>query len=122
MPEDSPPTDVHKVLELTRKLGREPNLSTALHIMQWELGDLAKSCTYMKWHPDDARLYEAEAKKALGDLLFQAEVVAQLLGTGYMESFSMGTITVEDRIIDMDRKIGRFKTYEGEKEDPPNGP
>ena len=108
-------SDPQNVLRLTRKLGREPNLSEALHIMQWELGDLAKSCTYIAWHPDLAPAYRAEAKKALGDLLFQAEVVAQLLNTTSAQAFISGIMTVEDRVEDLEKKIDRFKYYTGGK-------
>ena len=107
--------DPHEVLDLTRQLGREPNIPTALHIMQWELGDLAKSTTYMRWHPDLANAYKVEAKHALADLVFQAEVVAQLLGTDLRESFNFGLEVVKERVDDKERKIGRFKSYEGER-------
>jgi len=105
------------VLELTRRLGREPNIDTALHIMQWELGDLTKSWTYSKWHPDLEAAYKAEAKHALGSLLFQAEVIAQLLGTTSQQAFNFGGMTVEDRIVDKEKKLGRFQHYQGDQKD-----
>ena len=105
------------VLELTRKLGREPNLKAALLITQWELGDLAKSTVYADWHPTDAHLYKLEAKHALGSLLFQAEVIAQLLDTTSAEAFAFGVETIKDRIIDKERKLGRFINYEGDQRD-----
>ena len=103
------------VLELTRKLGREPNVDTALHIMQWELGDLAKSWTYSRWHPDLARAYKAEAKAALSGLVFQSEVVAKLLDTNILDLLDMGTAAVMDRIKEKEKKMGRFKSYVGEE-------
>ena len=105
------------VLELTRRLGREPNVDTALHIMMWNLGDLSKSWTYSKWHTDieQDKAYLAEARHALGSLLFQAEVVARLLGTTSKDSFNFGVMTVEDRIEDKEKKRGRFQSYVGDK-------
>ena len=104
-----------EVLQLTRKLGREPNIDTALHIMQWELGDLAKAHTYAKWHPDLASSYCAEAKHALASLLFQAEVVAALLETDTATLFDFGRATVLDRIQDKEKKLGRFQHYQGDQ-------
>jgi len=104
------------VLELTRKLGREPNPRTALLIMQWELGDLAKSIVYMEWHPDLATSYKAEAKLAMASLLFQVQVIASLLDFDPGDLFNMGVETVKGRIKEMEKKIGRFKHYVGEEE------
>lgn len=103
------------VLELTRRLGREPNIDTALHILQWELGDLIKSCTYMKWHPDLATSYKAEAKLAMASLLFQVQVIASLLDFDPGDLFNMGVETVRDRIKEMEKKIGRFQHYVGDQ-------
>jgi len=108
-------TDPYGVLDLTRKLGREPNIDTALHILQWELGDLAKSHTYAKWHPDLAIAYKAEAKKALSDLLFQVHVIAALLDVSPGGLLDDGIETVKDRIRDKEEKIGRFQSYVGEE-------
>ena len=105
------------VLDLTRKLGREPNIGTALHILQWELGDLAKLLTYEKWHPEAAIGYRADAKHALADLLFQAEVVAQLLGTTSQEAFAFGVEVVKERIEEIKMKEGRFRHYVGDQKD-----
>ena len=110
-------TDPHEVLELTRKLGREPDVDTALHIMQWELGDLVKSWTYSQWHPDLAAAYRSEALHALADLLFQVEVVAQLLGEDVPMLLDFGVDIVEDRIMEKKKKLGRFEHYKGDKED-----
>lgn len=109
--------DPFGVLDLTRQLGREPNIDTALHIMQWELGDLAKSHTYSKWHPDLTTSYKAEAKLALSSLLFQARVVAALLEVSSAELLSIGIETVQDRIREKEKKVGRFQHYVGDKED-----
>ena len=103
------------VLNLTRRLGREPNLETALHILQWELGDLTKSITYMKWHPDLATAYEKEAMAALGSLLFQARVCTDLLKLDFDGVVQFGIDTVRDRIVDKEKKIGRFGHYVGDK-------
>lgn len=107
--------DPYGVLELTRQLGREPNMDSALHIMQWELGDLTKSCVYSKWHPDLANAYKAEAKLALASLLFQAHVIAALLDASPAELLNTGIETVRERIVDKDKKIGRFQHYVGEE-------
>jgi len=107
--------DPYGVLDLTRQLGREPNIDTALHIMQWELGDLAKSHTYSKWHPDLESSYKAEAKLALSSLLFQAHVVAALLDALPAELLANGMETVADRIKEKEQKVGRFKHYVGEE-------
>ena len=107
--------DPFGVLDLTRQLGREPNIDTALHIMQWELGDLAKSHTYSKWHPDLATSYKAEAKLALSSLLFQAYVVAALLDASPAQLLDTGIETVEDRIKEKEKKVGRFEHYVGDK-------
>ena len=104
------------ILELTRQLGRVPNVGQALHIMQWELGDLAKAWTYSKWHPDLSRAYEQEAKKALADLIFQARVVAALLDIHLTEVIEMGEDAVRERIKDKERKVDRFKHYVGDRE------
>ena len=104
-------------LELTRKLGREPNIDTALHIIQWELGDLTKAHTYSKWHPNLDAAYKAEAKHALASLLFQAEVVAALLDTDTATLFDFGRATVLDRIDDKEKKLGRFRHYQGDQKD-----
>ena len=101
------------VLELTRKLGREPNIDTALHIMQWELGDLAKATVYTKWHPDLANAYKGEAKKALSDLIFQVYVVAALLNQSPDSLLNFGIGTVKDRIKEKESKVGRFQSYIG---------
>jgi len=101
------------VLELTRKLGREPNVETALHIMQWELGDLTKSVVYMNWHPELAGAYREEAKHALSSLLFQATVVSELLEADFLELLQFGIDTVKDRRVDKEKKVGRFKHYTG---------
>ena len=111
----TPPLDPYGVLDLTRKLHGEPTVETALHIIQWELGDLAKSWTYARWHPDLANAYMAEAKKALSDLLFQAYVVAALLDASPAELLQQGVETVEDRIKDKEKKVGRFEFYKGDK-------
>lgn len=103
------------VLELTRELGREPNISTALHILQWELGDLAKAYTYSQWHPVLSLGYRGEAKKAIADMLFQLEVVAQLLGTTSTDLATWGIDTVKDRIKEKTAGTGRFKDYIGEE-------
>ena len=104
------------VIELTRRLGREPNVDTALHIMQWNLGDLTKCYTHSKWHPELSGPYLTEAKLALGSLLFQAEVVASLLGTDTATLFDLGRDTVLDRIEDYEKKVGRFQYYKGDKD------
>lgn len=109
--------DPYGVLELTRRLGREPNIDTALHILQWELGDLAKSWTYSKWHPDLATSYKAEAKLALSALLFQAHVVAALLDLSPAELLAIGIETVENRIEEKEKKMGRFQHYVGDRKD-----
>jgi len=109
--------DPYGVLELTRKLDREPNIDTALHIIMWELGDLAKSHVYSNWHPDLATSYRAEAKLALASLLFQVHVVAALLEASPTELLNIGIATVQDRINEMEKKIGRFEHYIGEKKD-----
>ena len=103
------------VLELTRKLGREPNSRTALLIMQWELGDLAKSIVYMDWHPDLATAYRAEAGLAMASLLFQVRVIASLLDFDPGDLFNMGVESVKDRIKEKEQKVGRFKYYQGDK-------
>jgi len=105
------------VLELTRRLGREPNVDTALHILQWELGDLTKSHTYMKWHTDPNMLkgWKVECMHALGSILFQTAVIAKLLGYDFNELVTFGVDTVRDRIVDKEKKIDRFKTYVGEE-------
>ena len=105
------------VLELTRKLGREPNVETALHIMQWNLGELTKSCTYMKWHPDLGAAYQAEAKLAMASLMFQSCVIMSLLGFDGKEVMDIGVETVQDRIKEMEKKVGRFAHYEGDNKD-----
>lgn len=107
--------DPYGVLELTRKLGREPNIDKALHIMQWELGDLAKSYTYSQWHPDLASSYRKEAGLALSSLLFQAHVVAALLDLVPGELLSIGIESVEDRIKEKEKKVGRFQHYVGDQ-------
>ena len=104
----------HDVLDLTRRLGREPNVDTALDIITWELGDLTKSWVYSKWHPTDAGVYREEAKLALASLLFQSLVVARLLGTDFQKLIDIGVETVQDRIKEKEEKIGRFERYEGE--------
>ena len=101
------------VLELTRKLGREPNLKTALLIIQWEVGDLAKSIVYADWHPDLASVYKEEAKEALSALIFQANVVAALFNVTPGELLDRGIEAVEDRIKEMEKKVGRFQHYKG---------
>ena len=102
-------------MNLTRRLGREPNIDTALHIMQWELGDLAKSHVYSKWHPDLAEAYREEAKLALASLLFQAEVVAKLLGSDSPSLLVLGISSVQERIQEKEKKVGRFEHYKGEE-------
>ena len=109
--------DPYGVLELTRKLGREPNVDTALNIMQWELGDLVKDNVHSQWHPDLARVYKAEAKKAIADLLFQLHVVMVLLELVPGEVLEMGIKVVEERIVDKEKKLGRFEHYVGDKKD-----
>ena len=104
------------VLELTRRLRREPNVDTALHILPWELGDLTKSCTYMKWHgPELTSAYKAEAKIALSALLFQEMVIMKLLGIDFQEVIDLGVETVKERVVDMEKKIDRFQHYVGEE-------
>jgi len=109
--------DQHDVLELTRKLGREPNIDTALHILQWELGDLAKSHTYIKWHadPDLHKAWRVECMHALASILFQSEVIIKLLGYKVDDVRTHGIDTVRDRIGDMEKKIDRFESYVGEE-------
>ena len=105
------------VLELTRKLGREPNVDTALHILQWELGDLAKACVYTKWHPNLANAYREEAGLALASLLFQSRVVISLLGLNLDNLITLGEDIVKERIQEKLEKVGRFEHYVGEKVD-----
>jgi len=107
--------DPYGVLDLTRKLGREPNIDKALHIMMWELGDLAKSHTYSQWHPDLASSYKEEAKLALASLLFQAHVVAALLDSVPGELLAIGIESVGDRIKEKEKKVGRFQHYKGDQ-------
>jgi len=107
--------DPYGVLELTCRLGREPNIDKALHIMMWELGDLTKSHTYSQWHPDLASSYKEEAKLALSSLFFQAHVVAALLNSSPADLLSTGIESVEDRIKEKEKKVGRFKHYVGDK-------
>ena len=108
--------DPYGLLDLTRKLGREPNVDTALHIMQWEIGDLAKSWTYSKWHPDLKSSYVAEAKLALSSLLLQAHVVVALLDASPAELLAIGIETLEDRIKEKEKKVGRFEHYVGDQD------
>ena len=106
----------NNVLELTRKLGREPNIDTALHILQWELGDLTKSHVHMKWYtdPDRRKAWKAECMHALGSILFQTAVIAKLLGYEFNGLITFGVDTVKDRIVDKEKKSGRFESYVGE--------
>jgi len=104
------------VLDLTMDLGRTPNAKTALHIMQWELGDLAKAVVYMDWHPDLSPGYQGEAKLALASLVFQARVVAALLGIRFTEVIATGEEIVMERIEEKRKKVGRFEHY-----NPPKG-
>lgn len=113
--------DPYGVLELTRKLHGEPTIETALHIMQWELGDLTKATVYSGWHDETlSPSYIAEAKNALADLLFQAYVVAALLDVSPAEMIQQGIETVEDRIEDKKKRIGRFQYYKGDQESGPS--
>ena len=105
--------DPYGVLELTRRLDREPNVDTALHIMQWELGDLTKSMIYSKWHPDLADACKGEARKALSDLIFQVHVVSALLNVSPAKLLDDGIETVKDRIKEKESKVGRFQNYVG---------
>ena len=109
----------HDVLDLTRQLGREPNIDTALHILQWELGDLTKSHTYMKWHtdPDERKAWKVECMHALGSILFQSAVIAKLLGYDFNDLVTFGVDTVKDRIVDKEKKLGRFEHYKGDQKD-----
>ena len=101
----------YDVLALTRKLGREPNVDTALHILQWELGDVAKATTYMSWHPELTSSYKAEAKLALSSLVFQTMVVSKLLGFEIEELLEMGVDIIKGRIEEKQKKLGRFQHY-----------
>jgi len=104
------------VIELTRRLGREPNIDTALHILQWELGDLTKFHTYRKWHtdPDLRKAWREECMHALGSVLFQTAVIAKLLGYDFNDLITFGVDTVRDRIAEKGKKEGRFQSYVGE--------
>jgi len=106
------------VLDLTRKLGREPNLETAVHIMMWELGDLAKMVTYMKWHDEALRPgFRAEATLALSSLIFQARVCCELLGFNFGEALEKGVSTVMERAEHVQKKLGRHAHYVGDKKE-----
>ena len=106
---------VQEALDLTKCL-RDPDLSTALRIMQWELGDLAKAVTYMEWHDEKLHpAYKSEAKLALGSLIFQIRVCCALLGIDLQEASELGVATIKERIEDMMRKSGRFQHYVGGK-------
>ena len=109
--------DPYRVLELTRKLDREPTIDTALHIIQWELGDLAKCLVYTQWHPDLSSSYRAEARKALSDLFFQVHVMAALLDASPAELLVEGIETVETLVKEKEQKVGRFQHYNPPKED-----
>jgi len=102
------------VLDLTRQLKREPDIDTALKILQWELGDLAKATTYAKWHPGKELSYKAEARLAMASLLFQARVVCALLDIDFADTLLMGVMIVEDRIVDLESKRGRMADYVGD--------
>ncbi len=103
-----------KAITLTELLGRKPNLETATDIMQWELGDLVKAVTYMRWHPELKSTYEVEARKAVADLVFQSAVVGKLLGMELNELFELGANTVSERAVDLLKQSGRFQAYVGE--------
>ena len=101
-------------LELTRQLNREPNIPVALAILTWELGDLQKCITHNQWFPGLTDAYYAEAKKALGAILFQSIIIAKLLGTSLEESIQSGYDEIKDRINQ--RKNG--EGYVGESKQP----
>ena len=102
------------VLELTRRLKREPNIPTAINILTWELGDLAKCQTYGKWFPNLAMSYREESRIALSAIVFQSAVIAELLGTNLREMMEMGIDSVKERAIDIEHKVGRYQEYVGE--------
>lgn len=103
------------VVEINRGLQREPDLTTAAKIMQWELGDFTKSITYMDWHTEDLHpVYRIEAKLALASLLFQARIALSLLNLDLDEVLDMGVQVVRERIEDKVAKRGRFSHFRGE--------
>ena len=104
------------VLELTRQLGRKPNVDTALSIIQWELGGMVKANTYAKWHPPLKEAYMTDLAKNLADMVFQCRVIASLLNVPFAETIRLGEVAVGEKIRDKERKVDRFKHYVGDKE------
>ena len=105
------------VLDLTRQLGREPDVMVACNIMTWELGDLTKMVTYMKWHDDEdlRKGWGAEASLAIASLLFQLRVVTELLEYDFDELLDLGVEIVEERKVEKDKKTGRHAYYVGDE-------
>ena len=108
------------VLTLTRRLGRIPNIDTAIDILTWELGDLRKSETYKTWHPSSKIAYQEEQKKALGAIVFQSMVIASLLGVSLDDIIKLGFENAKERIVDLQNKSGRFAGYVGDGITPGN--
>jgi len=101
-----------EAVNLTKQLGRQPDLRTAADILTWQVGDLQKAVTYAEWHPNLKPAYGAEAKLALGSIVLQVAVCAKLLDTSLEEIIQLGVDSIKDRIEDYKNHKGRFADYD----------
>ena len=104
-----------EALELLQELRKGQDKQACLNILMWEMGDLSKSIQYSKWHPDLEKGYWGEAKLALAAILFQAEALCGMYGWTLKEIRDLGFDQVRDRIVDKEKKIGRFEHYQGDQ-------
>ena len=56
---------------LTRKLGRDPNDDTALDIISWEIGDLAKCVTEVAKTSEEFKGYQKEKVSACASIVIR---------------------------------------------------
>jgi len=101
-------THQKKIKELLQSLYKvktlkKETLSEQILVIVYELGDLAKSASKMRWYSHDNvmyKAYRAEAKKALGDLITQIYLTCENLGLSFEEVREFGFLALQEKIVE----------------------
>lgn len=100
---------------LDKRKGKPEPLPETLSVVMYELGDLAKALTYIRFYPEFEVAYRGEAKAALADLIAQVELLVETLGLDWEELRELG----DERFLNSDELDRRHAKY-GTKS--PQGP
>lgn len=75
---------------LKKRHGKPEPVSETLNVLGYELGDLNKALTYMRFYPDYKVAYVGEGKAAMADLIAQAELICEMMGWDWEDLRALG--------------------------------